>query len=236
MLPQPQPFAKVRKPPRQKGGGGGSLVKYQLNHSQNSSTSVKLIEKPFITGCLSDMLAVCHLSPECPYYLWHIRCDVFCGSGNKVEPPPPLHPQPPLTGPHHQHVSFDPVSASLSSCHSFRKGQMVRCATTRLTEEVLIFVDDTYASSVSLPRYVFFFPSKFMGATGMCVCVCLQVDTSHHWAVYLTHSLSQPTSEARRGPSGAEGPGKDLSDGPTTKKTCAQAELRMIYRAYFWEW
>lgn len=29
----------------------GSLVKGELNHSQNSSTSVKLIEKLFITGC-----------------------------------------------------------------------------------------------------------------------------------------------------------------------------------------
>ena len=58
-----------------------------------------------------------------------------------------------------------------------------------------------------------------MGATGVYVCVCLQVDTSHHWAVYLTHSLfRRQTSEARRGPSGAEGPGKDLSDGPTTEK------------------
>lgn len=84
----PSPLQKLESRRDRKGGGGGSLVKYQLNHSQNSSTSVKLIEKPFITGCLSDMLAVCHLSPECPYYLWHIRCDVFCGSGNKVEPPP----------------------------------------------------------------------------------------------------------------------------------------------------
>lgn len=40
---------------------GGSLVKDELNHSQNSSTSVKLIEKVFITGSLPDMLAVCHL-------------------------------------------------------------------------------------------------------------------------------------------------------------------------------
>lgn len=78
---------KVGNRVRQRVKGGGSLVKDQLNHSQNSSRSVKLIEKPFITGCLSDMLAVCHLSPECPYYLWHIRCDVFCGSGNKLEPP-----------------------------------------------------------------------------------------------------------------------------------------------------
>lgn len=63
-LHQLYPLQRVRQ-----SDGGGSLVKDQLNCSQNSSTSVKLIEKPFITGCLSDMLAVCHLSPECPYYL-----------------------------------------------------------------------------------------------------------------------------------------------------------------------
>lgn len=34
-----------------KEGGGGCLVKDKLNHSENSSTSVKLIEKLFITGC-----------------------------------------------------------------------------------------------------------------------------------------------------------------------------------------
>ncbi len=47
-----------------------------------------------------------------------------------------------------------------------------------------------------------------------------------------TDSLFAATSETRRGLCRAEGPGKDLSDGPTTK-TCTQAELRMIYRAYF---
>lgn len=34
-----------------KEGGVGCLVKDKLNHSENSSTSVKLIEKLFITGC-----------------------------------------------------------------------------------------------------------------------------------------------------------------------------------------
>lgn len=66
------PHHKVEKQGKNKkdggGGGGGVLVKDELNRSQNSSTSVKLIEKLFITGSLSDMLAVCHLSLECPYY------------------------------------------------------------------------------------------------------------------------------------------------------------------------
>lgn len=138
---------KVRKASETQWKGGGSLVKEQLNHSQNSSTSVKLIEKPFITGCLSDMLAVCHLSPECPYYLWHIRCDVFCGSGNKLEPPTST----PSTDRSTSSACSIWSCLSLSLLLSFiPKGQMVWCVRIRLTEEVLIFVDDMYMISLCL--------------------------------------------------------------------------------------
>lgn len=90
-------------------------------------------------------------------------------------------------------------------------------ARMRLTEEVLIFVDDMHKSSVSLSSHSF------------------RLSSNEHLITELSlwHALSfAPTS---RGPSRAEEPGKDLSDGSTVK-IWAQAELRMIYRAYFWEW
>ena len=139
------------------------------------------------------MLAVCHLSPECPYYLWHIRCDVFCGSGNKLEPPTSTASTDRSTS----------SACSIWSCLSLSlllsfiwKGQMVRCVRIRLTVEVLIFVDDMYASSFSSYRNI---------CACMCVClsflyVCLRVGTSHHWAVSLTHSPQpQRQDEARAG-------------------------------------
>lgn len=217
-------------------------MKDELNHSQNSSTSVKLIEKLFITGCLSDMLAVCHVSLECPYYLWHIRSDAFCNCGNKVEASPST-------------VCADRSASSARACWVWSclstvlllsficKGQVDTWMTFSVTRKVLIVFDD-------LKPFVWLSYCRLYFSVSRSVCVstcvkCLSLSLIYVpvlcWTlpfneVSAWHRTSFATTlGARRGASKALGPGKDLSDG-SKRKTCTQAKPGMIYRAYFWEW
>lgn len=151
---------------------------------------------------------------ECPNYLWHTVLDIIYYVALIMDYKPP-EPQTSHTGPHYLCSLWSCLSLSLLLSF-IQTGQMVKYVTIRVTGAVNICW--WYTSVIHLIFLLFFMPVMKL--------------TSHHCAVCLTHSLSFAVTSWGLW---SQEPGKDLSVG-LTAKTCTQAELWMIYRAYFWEW